>query len=78
VSSQHRGCDNLAFGTGYLPATRGVAPRTPALVARALALNGLSGFAFGMLYWRHGLEATMLVHDAADVILHIVAPRLAR
>jgi hypothetical protein len=47
-------------------------------VARALALNGLSGVAFGMLYWRRGLEATMLVHDAADVILHIVAPRLAR
>jgi len=72
------GLANLAFGAEHLPATRNAAPLTPAMIARALALNGLPGLIFGTLYWRRGLEATMLMHDAADVILHIVAPRLAR
>ncbi|MGN6672209.1 MAG: CPBP family intramembrane glutamic endopeptidase, partial [Thermomicrobiales bacterium] len=42
---------NLAFGAGHLPAVRGVAPVTPALVARTLVLNSLPGSVFGALYW---------------------------
>jgi membrane protease YdiL (CAAX protease family) len=68
---------NLAFGAGHLPAVRGVAPVTPALVARTLVLNSLPGSVFGALYWRRSLEAAMLAHGAADVVLHIAGPRLA-
>ena len=69
---------NLAFGAGHLPAVRGIAPLTPVLIARTIALNSLPGTVFGVLYWRRGLEAAMLAHGAADVVLHIAGPRLAK
>jgi hypothetical protein len=56
---------------GHLPATAAVAPLTPLLVARALVLNGVAGIAFGYLYWRHGLEAAMVGHMSAHVVLQI-------
>jgi membrane protease YdiL (CAAX protease family) len=61
----------VVFGLGHLPATAAVAPLTPLLVARALVLNGVAGIAFGYLYWRHGLEAAMVGHMSAHVVLQI-------
>lgn len=64
----------LLFGLGHLPATRALTPLSPMLVLRALALNGIAGIAFGWLYWRYGLEAAMLSHFSADLLLHVVGP----
>ena len=60
----------LLFGVGHLPATATVLPLSPLVVTRAIVLNGLAGVAFGWLYWRRGLEAAMVSHGSADLILH--------
>ncbi len=62
----------LLFGAGHLPGTAAISPLTPALVVRALVLNSIGGIAFGWLYWRRGLEAAMLAHFSADVVLHVI------
>ena len=49
-----------------------------ALVVRALVLNGVAGVAFGYLYWRHGLEAAMLGHMSAHVVMQIPGVMLLR
>ncbi|TMD57371.1 MAG: CPBP family intramembrane metalloprotease [Chloroflexi bacterium] len=67
----------LLFGAGHLPATGLLMPLTPLVVIRALVLNGVAGIAFGVLYWRYGLEAAMLGHFAGDLGLHVVAPALS-
>jgi membrane protease YdiL (CAAX protease family) len=59
----------LLFGLGHLPATSILAPLTPTLVMRALVLNGIAGVAFGYVYWRHGLEAAMLAHMSAHLVM---------
>jgi membrane protease YdiL (CAAX protease family) len=62
----------LLFGLGHLPATSLLAPLTPVIVVRAIVLNGLLGLAFGYLYWTRGLEAAMLSHFTADLLLHVI------
>lgn len=62
----------LLFAAGHLPATAAISALTPALVVRALVLNGLAGLAFGWLYWKRGLEAGMVAHFAADLVIHVV------
>lgn len=62
----------LLFGAGHLPAVATVSPLTPALVVRTVALNSLAGIAFGWLYWRRGLEAGMVAHFSADLVLHVI------
>ncbi|HSL28667.1 MAG TPA: CPBP family glutamic-type intramembrane protease [Anaerolineales bacterium] len=62
----------ILFGLGHLPATATLIPLTPLVVMRAIVLNGLLGVAFGWLYWKHGLEAAILSHFAADIVLHVI------
>jgi membrane protease YdiL (CAAX protease family) len=62
----------LLFGLGHLPATAMLVPLTPLVVARAVLLNGLPGIAFGWLYWKRGLEAAMIAHFSADIVLHFL------
>jgi len=62
----------VLFGLGHLPATAMLVPITPLVVVRAIALNGLIGIAAGYLYFKHGLEAAMLSHFAADIVLHVL------
>jgi hypothetical protein len=38
---------------------------------RALVLNGVAGIAFGYLYWKDGLEAAMIGHMSAHVVMQI-------
>jgi Type II CAAX prenyl endopeptidase Rce1-like len=64
----------LLFGLGHLPATKNITPLTPMLVIRAITLNGIAGIAFGWLYWQYGLEAAMLSHFCADILLHVLGP----
>lgn len=62
----------VLFGLGHLPATAMIIPLTPLVITRALVLNGLAGVAFGWLYWKRGLEAAMISHFAADIVLHVL------
>lgn len=62
----------LIFAAGHLPAVAVIAPLTPAMLTRTLVLNAGAGIAFGWLYWRRGLEAAMVAHFAADIVLHVI------
>jgi membrane protease YdiL (CAAX protease family) len=64
----------LLFGAGHLPAATQVWPLTTIVIARTIILNALAGMVFGWLYWRRGLEAAMLGHFSADMVLHVFAP----
>jgi membrane protease YdiL (CAAX protease family) len=60
------------FAVGHLPAAASIVPLTPVLVIRTLVLNSLAGLVFGWLYWRRGLEAAMVAHFSADLVLHVL------
>ncbi|HJR81445.1 MAG TPA: CPBP family intramembrane glutamic endopeptidase [Anaerolineales bacterium] len=62
----------LIFGLAHLPATATLIPLTPLVITRAILLNGLGGVAFGWLYWKRGLEAAMVAHFSADIVLHVL------
>lgn len=62
----------VLFGLGHLPITAALVPLTPLVIARAVVLNGLLGIVFGWLYWRRGLEAAMISHFSADIVLHVL------
>jgi hypothetical protein len=61
----------MLFGLGHLPVTSAMGPLTELLVVRALVLNGIAGIAFGYLYWKRGLEAAMLGHMGAHLVMQI-------
>jgi len=67
----------VIFGLGHLPATAALAKLTPLLICRAILLNGIIGVAAGYLYWRYGLEAAMLAHFSADIVLHGIGDSIA-
>ena len=62
----------VLFGLGHLPATALLVPLTSLIITRAIVLNGLLGIVFGWLYWKRGLEAAMLSHFSADLVLHVL------
>ena len=62
----------VLFGLGHLPATEMIIPLTPLVITRAILLNGIGGVIFGWLYWKRGLEAAMISHFVADIILHVL------
>ncbi len=62
----------VLFGLGHLPATAQIMEITPLVITRAVLLNGLAGITFGYLYWTRGLEAAMLSHFSADIVLHVL------
>lgn len=64
----------VVFGLGHLPLTSQYFDLTPAVVGRAIVLNGLGGVVFGWLYWRRDLVAAMVAHVSADVMLLVVLP----
>jgi membrane protease YdiL (CAAX protease family) len=68
----------VLFGLGHLPTTAALVTLTPLLVVRALLLNGLLGVAAGYLFWRYGLEAAMLAHFSADLVVHGIGDSLAK
>lgn len=65
----------VLFGAGHLPAAAAISPLTPLFVLRILLLNSIGGVVFGWIYWRRGLEAAMLAHFCADLVLHMVVAR---
>ena len=69
----------LLFGAAHLPNLRllgsfGASPL--ALQTFVVASNGIAGIAFGYLYRRRGIEASILAHATTDVWLHAVVPSL--
>lgn len=68
----------VIFGLGHLPTTAALVRLNPLLIVRAILLNGIVGVAFGYLFWQYGLEAAMLAHFTADIVLHIVGDSIAK
>ncbi len=68
----------VVFGLGHLPATAALVKLTPVLIGRAILLNGVLGIAAGYLFVRYGLEAAMLAHFAADLVLHGIGDSIAK
>jgi hypothetical protein len=68
----------VIFGLGHLPATAAIVKLTPLLVVRAIVLNGIFGVAAGYLFWTYGLEAAMLAHFSADIVLHVFGDSIAK
>ncbi|WP_126549019.1 CPBP family glutamic-type intramembrane protease [Dictyobacter kobayashii] len=68
----------VIFGLAHLPTTAALVKLTPMLVIRAILLNGILGIAFGYLFWQYGLEAAMLAHFTADLVLHIIGDSIAK
>lgn len=66
----------VLFGLGHLPITASVTALTPFVIFRAILLNGIGGMVFGWLYWKKGLEAGMIAHFTADVVIHVIFPSL--
>src|SRR6185436_14797926 len=60
------------FAAGHLPAAAQITPLTAPVVVRVLALNGLAGVPFGILFWKRGLEHSMVAHFCADLVLHVL------
>jgi hypothetical protein len=66
----------LLFGLGHLPATMRLAPLTPLVVTRAVLLNGIVGLGCGFLFMIYGLEAAIIAHFSADIVIHLIGPAL--
>lgn len=68
---------SILFGLGHLPISGEVTAITSTVVFRAVLLNGVVGVIFGWLYWKKGLEAAIIAHFSADIVLHVATPLLA-
>ncbi|MBN1177767.1 MAG: CPBP family intramembrane metalloprotease [Anaerolineae bacterium] len=64
----------ILFGAGHLPTAATLFPLTALMVVRVIALNSIGGIAFGHLYWTRGLEAAIIAHFSADIVLHVLTP----
>jgi hypothetical protein len=65
----------LLFGAGHLPTVVAIGlPLDAPMVIRTIALNAVGGIAFGWLYAGAGLEAAMIAHFSADLVLLVLAP----
>jgi len=67
---------SVLFGLGHLPFTSGLTAITPAIIVRAVLMNGVAGVAFGWLYWKKGLESAMIAHCSCDIALHTILPKV--
>lgn len=64
----------LVFGASHLPGAALTMPLTVSLILYVLVLNGIASLVFGYLFWQGGLEAAMLAHFSADLILQVIVP----
>jgi len=63
----------LAFGAGHLPTAAAVFPAmTTLVVLRIILLNSVGGIIFGWLYQTRGIEAAIIAHFSADLVLHVL------
>jgi membrane protease YdiL (CAAX protease family) len=66
----------ILFGLGHLPATLQSTPFSMIVLTRAVLLNGICGTLFGYLYWRRGLESSMISHFTSDLLVHVILPAM--
>jgi membrane protease YdiL (CAAX protease family) len=64
----------VLFGLGHLGSVIPLMPVTFKIVVGALLLNGIASFAFTDIYWRRGLEASMLAHFVTDIMIYVIGP----
>jgi hypothetical protein len=61
---------SVVFGMGHLPLVRAMAINfTVAIVGYIVVANSLFGFIAGYLYWKRGLEAAIIAHMVAHVVI---------
>jgi hypothetical protein len=74
------GLSALAFGAAHAPAFvflfGGWHEVPPVSWVWLIALNGLLGVTFGMVFLRRGIECAILAHLGTDVVWHVVSPWL--
>jgi hypothetical protein len=63
----------LAFAAVHLP--RWMAGG-PSVIAGVMIVNAIPAVALGLVYTKWGIEAAMLSHFAADVLVHVAGPYL--
>lgn len=68
----------VIFGLGHLASVVPLMPVTFNIVLGALLLNGVASIAFTSLYARRGLEASILAHFMADVMIWVIGPFILR
>ena len=69
----------LVFGMGHLPLAYMLAGAlTLPLVVYVITVNSIFGIVAGFLYWKKGLEAAMIAHIFAHVVLISAIARLMR
>lgn len=62
-------CAGLLFGAGHLPAVVAMGvPLTAPVVVYIIFGNAVPGMLFGALFWRRGLEASIIAHALAHAI----------
>ena len=65
----------LLFGAGHLPAAAALLGSINVdVLAFVLGANTLFGVLFGYLFWRHGLESTMIAHVLTHVVHALTSP----
>lgn len=62
----------LLFGLGHLPAAFMSGLTGPVWIVLVVGLNALLGVLFGWLFWRKGLEATIIAHAFTHVVAVLV------
>lgn len=60
------------FGLAHLPQWSAITPLTPLVIFIVVLLNSIGGLTFGYLYYSSGLEAAIVAHFVADIMLHVV------
>ena len=61
----------VLFGLGHLQGAAALAPLSPALVVRAIVLNGTAGVVLGALFRSYRLEWAMASHFGVDIVGHV-------
>jgi hypothetical protein len=41
---------------------------------RTFLISGTAGVVFARIFWKKGLEAAIVAHGAADIVVHVVRP----
>jgi hypothetical protein len=62
----------IGFGLAHLPQWFAITTLTPLAILFVVFLNSIGGLTFGYLYYVNGLEAAILAHFVADIVLHVV------
>jgi hypothetical protein len=65
----------IGFGIAHLPQWSAITPLTPLVIMIVVFLNSIGGLTFGYLFYANGLEAAIVAHFAADIMLHVVGLR---